>query len=180
MDGTAVPLYIKHNDLPSGVGTNIPLELCRMFNVHIPDQTLGAQLVKGIWTIWVKSNRAQQFIMDHVKVLRINYIDVDIYDQYPSHRNIPNKKILFKDLPLHVRDGEILDFFSNQPGINVRSKVIASRIRDDSNSLTPFSSGDRFVFVKGKFSPALHRNALVNYSKCRIWHTKKGKRLWAM
>ena len=47
MDGTAVPLYIKHNDLPSGVGTNIPLELCRMFNVHIPDQTLGAQLVKG-------------------------------------------------------------------------------------------------------------------------------------
>ena len=36
--------------------------------------------------------------------------------------------------------------------------------------MTPFYSGDRFVFVKGKFSPALHRNALVNYNKCRIWH----------
>ena len=170
MDGTAVPLYIKHNDLPNGVGTTIPLELCRMFNVHIPDQTLGAQLIKGIWTIWVKSIRAKQFIMEQVKVLCINYIDVDIYDKYPSLQNIPNEKILFKDLPLHVKDSEILDFLSKQPGINVRSKVIASRIRDDSNRLTPFYSGDRFVFVKGKFTPALHRNALVNNNKCRIWH----------
>ena len=175
MDGSAVPLYLKHNDLPNGVGTNIPLELCQMINHHVPNQTLGAQMVRGIWTIWLKSTRAKKFIMEHVKVLTINHVDVDIHDRYPSTKNIPNEKILFKDLPLHVRDSEILEFLHGQPGVSVRSKIISSRIRDSDNKLSPFYSGDRFVYVKGNFSPVLHTSAMVNFNKCRVFHKSQEK-----
>ena len=175
MDGSAVPLYMKHNDLPNSIGTNIALELCQMINHYVPDQTLGAQLVRGIWTIWLKSTRAKQFIMTHVKVLTINYVDVDIHDRYPSTKIIPNEKILFKDLPLHVKDSDIIEFLHGQPGVNVRSKVISSRIRGSDNKLTPFYSGDRFVYVKGNFSPVLHATASINFNKCRVFHKAQEK-----
>ena len=50
----------------------------------------------------------------------------------------PNEKIVFKDIPLSVNDKEILAFLNDQTGIVVKSGVIASRIRDNENKLTPF------------------------------------------
>ena len=170
-----VPIYVKHNDLPSGIGAIIPLELCQIINLHVPNQALGARLVRGIWTIWLKSIRAKQFIMERVKVLCINYVDIDIHDRYPSTKIIPNEKILFKDLPLNVSDNDILNFLNDQPDMQVKSKVIASRIRDYDNKLTPFYTGDRFVYVKGKFPRALPNNAMVNFNKCRVWHKSQEK-----
>ena len=48
--------------------------------------------------------------------------------------------------------------------------MITARFRDQTNKLTPYFTGDRFVFVKGKMTKALHHSALINYAKCRIWH----------
>ena len=38
-----------------------------------------------------------------------------------------------------------------------------------------FYSGDRFVYVKGKFTTALHTIGLINFHKCRIWHQSQAR-----
>ena len=54
----------------------------------------------------------------------------------------------------------------------MKTDAIHGRIRDEkSNILTQFLSGDRFVYVKGNFSPVLPSLANLNSSKCRIFHT---------
>ncbi len=57
-----------------------------------------------------------------------------------------------------------------QPGITVKSNVIAGRLRDRDNKLTPFFSGERFVFVKGGFPIALPSIMMLGKHKCRVLH----------
>ena len=60
----------------------------------------------------------------------------------------------------------------------MKTDVIHGRIRDEKNNmLTQFLSGDRFVYVKGKFSPALHSLANINSGRCRIFHASQKKRV---
>ena len=93
--------------------------------------------------------------------------------RYPNTKPTPNEKIVFKDLPPWVSDQEILTYLRKQPGIIVKSGVISARFRDTQNKLTPFFSGDRFVFVKGNLTQALHTNTFIDFAKCRIWHKKQ-------
>ena len=141
----SAPVYIKHTDLPTRVGVNIHIQLCDLFAHHVPGQLLQAQLVRGIWTISLKTEHAQKFMVGKVKTLRIGYQDIELHDHYPTTKTIPNEKIIFKDLPYDVNNAEIIDFLKNQPGIYVKSDVISARIRDNSNNLTQYYSGDRYV-----------------------------------
>ena len=66
-----------------------------------------------------------------------------------------------------------LKYLRNHPGIVLKTDVIHGRIRDEKNNiLTQFLSGDRFVYVKGNFSPVLLSHVDLNSSKCRILHKK--------
>ena len=130
---------------------------------------------RGIWTIWLNSNRAKRYLLENVKVLQVDRHKIDIYEFYPNSRPIPNEKILFRDLPLSMGDSDIIDFLNLQPGITVKSGIIAAKIRDENNKLTSFYSGDRFVYVKGKFTTALHTIGLINFHKCRIWHQSQAR-----
>ena len=92
------------------------------------------------------------------------YIDTHV------KKSIPNEKIVFKDLPQDVSNNAILEFPKDQPGIHVKSGVIFSRIRDGDNILTPFCTGDRFVYVSGNYSHALHSTTIIDHNKCPVWH----------
>ena len=96
--------------------------------------------------------------------------NIEIHDIYPTHKSIPNEMIVYKDIPLSVNDNDIIEFVNDQPGIVIKSMVIAAQIRDSNNKLTRFYSGDRYVYVKWHFSPILHNTGLVNHNKCGIWH----------
>ena len=43
----------------------------------------------------------------------------------------------------------------------VKTGIIPARLLDNENRLTPFLSGDRFVYVKGNFSSVLHPSAIL-------------------
>ena len=92
-----------------------------------------------------------------IKAIDINGRTVDVHDIYPTSKSIPNEKVVFKDIPFSVNDKEIIKLLSDQPGITVKSGVISARIRDNDNKLTPFYNGDKFVYVKGLFSPSIHK-----------------------
>ena len=83
------------------------------------------------------------------------------------------KKIVLKDIPTWVPDLDVLQFLNKQNGIIVKSRVITVRFRDQNNKLTPFFTGDRFVFVKGEMAQALHHSALIDYAKCQVWHKRQ-------
>ena len=88
---------------------------------------------------------------------------IEMHDLYPTSNVVPNDKIVFKDLPPAVDITTIIQYLN-------KSGVIWTQIRDENNRLTPLYSGDRFVFVKGLFSPALPVTALREFNRARIWH----------
>ena len=131
-----VPIYIKNGDLPNQAGKNTRLQLCHTFNQHVPDQTIGAQLVQGVWSIWIKDPRARDYMLSTVKMIELEGRPIEIHDLYPTSKVIPNEKIVFKDLPPAVDDTTIIQYLNKQPGIFVKSGVIWARIRDENNRLT--------------------------------------------
>ena len=48
-------VYVKHADLPDTDIRHLPLSLCEAANTLIPDNVIGAQLINGIWAIWLKT-----------------------------------------------------------------------------------------------------------------------------
>ena len=45
-----------------------------------------------------------------------------------------------------------------------------SRIRVNRNKLTPFCTGDRYVYARGNIANAIHTTSLIDQNKCRVWH----------
>ena len=173
-NNTPVPIYIEHVELGNTKGMNTQLDLCTICEKHVPGQVLGAQWSNGIWSIWLKNDKAQFFLVNTVKTINIYKHKVEIHGDYPTSKPAPNEKILFKDIPIDISDEDILRYLHNHPGIVVKTDVIHGRIRDEKNNmLTQFLSGDRFVYVKGKFSPALHSLANINSGRCRIFHASQ-------
>ena len=78
-----------------------------------------------------------------------------------------------------LSDKEILDYIGTQPGLIEKSGVIPGRLSDTAGRLTPFFSGERLVYVKGKFTQAIHNIATINNYKCHVWHKTHKKTLVA-
>ena len=132
----------------------------------------GAQLLDRVWSIWIKSHRARATLIDEVKVIIIKQQRIELHDNYPIvTRHVPNEKILFKDLPFDVRDEDILDYVYSRPQIHIKTKnILYARMRGSDRELTPFYSGDRFIYIKGGCKRVLPSVADIGGHKCRIFH----------
>jgi len=168
---TPEPLYIEQSELEGmQLGRQTPLDLCVICDKLVPDQILGVQLFNKVWSVWCKTDKARAHLIDSVKTIKFHNREIELHGKYPTHKPMPNEKIVFRDVPINVRDGDILDYLHQQPGIVVKSAVIQGRIRDSNNKLTRFLSGERIVYVKGKFSPVLPSIGKLASCKCRVWH----------
>ena len=164
-----VPVFVIHADLGDQRGKLTALNLCDAINDITPGQVLGSQFYNGIWSILLKSTDARSAIVDQ-KTIEIDNVTIELHGYYPTTKPAPNEKVIFKDLPFWVSDGEILKFLKTQPGITIKSGVIHARLRGYNSKLTQYFSGDRFVFIKGHSQRALHNMAVINYNRCRVWH----------
>ena len=144
--------------------------MCQLCDQYGPGQVIGTQFYNGVWSIWLRSSEARSTLISKVNHLHVNNRDVPIYSTYSLDKNVPNEKILFKDIPLGVSDDDLLRCLRSYQGIIVKTGIIPARLRDYENRRTPFSSGDRFVYVKGNFSLALHPSAILGGSKCTVLH----------
>ena len=169
---------MKNCDLHNTQENDIALQLCELCTNETPGQVIGAQLFKGIWSIYLRSQRARNHLST-VKFLKTNNnFPIELHDSYPIAKSVPDEKIVFKDLPMCLSDKNILDFIDTQPGLIAKSGVIPGRLRDSAGRLTPFLSGERLVYVKGKFTQAMHNIATINNYKCHVWHKTQQKLLW--
>lgn len=163
------PVYIVHTELADQRGKNTGLDLCRAFNNIVPNQVLASQFYNGIWTIWLSSPQARDTV-SMKRTIEMDKMQIEIFVTYPTAKHVPNEKVTFKDLPLWVDNRAIIEYLENQPGIIIKSDVVSARHRDYNNKLTPYFSGDRFVFVKGGMKTAIHTTAIIDYNTCRVVH----------
>ena len=83
------PLYVKNCDLPNKPENELALDRCELYSQETPNQVIGAQLFQGIWSIYLRTQRAPDHL-GKLKILKINNFVIDIYDVYPTAKNIPN------------------------------------------------------------------------------------------
>ena len=105
-----------------------------------------------------------------LQTLTVKQHKAEIHGVYPTSKSFPDEKIIFRDLPIDASDDYILDYLDAQSGIKVKSTVIHAKLRDSHNNLTRYYSGERFVYVKGNFSPVLNPIAMISNYKCQVWH----------
>lgn len=162
-------VYIEHSDLPDQHGKNPGLRLCTAIENILPNSTLGSQFYNGVWSIWLKSQKAYQDLFN-VDSFELDNTNISLHKAYPVMRYLPNERVVIKDLPFWVPNEEITNFLKDQPGITIKSSVQYAYLRDTDNKLTPFLSGDRFVYIRGNISQALPDKIILDYNTCRVSH----------
>ena len=165
-------VYVKHADSPDIDTRKLPLILCEAVNELTPTQVKGAQLFTGVWSIWLKSVDTKNYLLDGKFSLSIGNHRIFIYGEYPViMRRQPTEKVIFKNVPFHVNDDDLLKYMYSLPDVNVQTKhIIPARLRNEKSELTPYLSGDRFLYIRGDFRRVLPSLITINNYKCRVLH----------
>ena len=69
------------------------------------------------------------------------------------------------NIPIGLRNEDILMYLHDEPGILLKTDGVHGRMCDNKNRLTQFVTGERFVYVKGNFSPALPTSAHIQFEQ---------------
>ena len=95
-----------------------------------------------------------------------------LYGEYPIIvRPPPTEKVLFKAVPFHVSDDDLLEYMYSNPDIKIQTKrIIPARLRNHKRELTPYLSGDRFLYIRGDFRRVLPPYISINNYKLRGMH----------
>ena len=169
------PIFVKSTDLPELDERHLALLLCEEMASMVSGDICGAQLIKGIWSIWIKTHEARATLIDQVKVITIRRHRIQLHNDYPIvSKHVPGEKVLFKDLPFDVSDRDIIDYVYSSSDVQIKTKsVLRARIRDISGDLTPFYSGDRFIYIRGGCRRVLPSFADIGSHRCRIFHSSQ-------
>ena len=113
-----------------------------------PDHVRGDQLINGIW---LRSNDIKNYLIEGNFSLSIGNNCVFIYGEYPIIvRRPPSEKVIFKNVSFHVHDDNLLNYIYSLPDMKVQTKFrIPARLRNMNRELTPYLSGNRFLYVRG-------------------------------
>ena len=65
---------------------------------------------------------------------------------------------------------KLYDEYYTTRHINYNKNIIHAKLRNQQRELTPFLSGERFVYIKAELTRALPSVVNINHNKCRIFH----------
>ena len=144
------PLYVKQSELPELDTRQLALVVCEKTDEWVHGEIRGAQLIAGVWSIVVNSQQARTHLVEKVRYININNHKAQFYDEYPTVVNrVPTEKVILKDLPFHVEDTDIFAYLNSQLDIQITTKnIIHAKLRNQKRELTPFLSGERFMYIK--------------------------------
>ena len=142
------PLFLKEKDLPYEVLVH---ELCtRCELVGGKDSVEGAQVIKGLWRIFVKTEDARaRLLMDGISMKghAVTLSDTDPYKQLDSNgREVVTTRLLISDLPMYMPDYEVEEIL-DKLGVDQRSKVMYDRAWDQQGRISRFKTGKRFAYI---------------------------------
>ena len=108
-------------------------------------QAVGAQQIRGVWLICVKSREAKNTLLTtHIK---IENRDVTLYADNPfemGRRNQDAERIVFRDFPLWETSTLICNFVKSMPQLTaLTEEVFKYKARNNvTNSASSFTNGD--------------------------------------
>ena len=163
------PMFAKHTDVAGFRGNTLVL-ICDAMATRInADLILGAQQVRGVWYIYVKSMESRTSILTHG--ISVNGRHITIYDSnpYENKDGEHSEKIVFKGLPFEIKNMFISDYLKPHTQVETRSNVIYAKEINESN-VTSYYNGQRYVFCKGPIDPPLPKQCKIDGHTCFIWH----------
>ena len=151
-----------------------PYEVCiAAANVVTREHIVGAQNIRGIWRLYMKTRESRTELL--IKGLTLRHKRVTLFDKNPqsTRNNDPDtkvEKIIIKDLPLSMDNAEIGDFFKQMKHVVLTSQIRDAHERNDQGELTHFKNGDRFVYATHPISPPIERQVKIAGRQCRVFH----------
>lgn len=167
------PVFARQQDIRGGRSVK-PIDMCQAIASSINRNNVdGAQLIHGIWRLYLKSAEARVDLM--TKGLFLNGIQVPLFDKNPRSTNNddPNtrvEKIVIHDLPLSVDNDTILNYLKDQPQVTLTSEIRYSRERTQEGKLTTYRNGDRFVYAIHPINPPLPETEIIGPHRVRLYH----------
>ena len=166
------PLFFKAKDLADkNVNT---YDICEaVFGVVGRDGLHGAQRIRGLWRLYLKSDGAKKKLL--TEGLCIGGLRVTIYTENPFSANLQENmsavKLTIKDIPLSYSNDEVQNFLVNL-GAQTTCEIKFSKARDRSGALTEFLNGDRYVYLNKDHTLAhpLPRFSVCGSFNCRLFH----------
>ena len=149
------------------VGT---LSLHCVMQKQYPGEVLGAQLVNGYWSVYMRrSNNYRAAII--INVFNINDSKIKVYD---NKRFLDGGKgterVVIKDLPATTPPDRVLAYLKGFPHITTRSCVLYAKERIGGEELSPFINSDRIIYINADVSPPLPKETVICGHHCRIWY----------
>ena len=159
-------LYCEHS-LLSGVRGDLTDIICTAVNSVINGQALGAQKMRSLWAIGVRSNEARETLSQSGIMVNDMRIPLHINNPYTAQR-VEGERVIIKDLPFWEDDAILSDFFRAHPNVGQFSKIYRSTTRN-----TKFFNGDRYVYMKlnPDANPPISPRIRVGEYLCRVQYS---------
>ncbi len=178
MDMTTViePLYIKNRDIMSqSTRKATVLEICRAASEVVEHRYIeGAQIVRGVWKLYLKNVTAKNRIL--TQGLSLRGTSISAYESNPYKRSFddtPVEKITIKDLPLSMPNETIEKFLKDHEELQLKTTIRFGKEKDQDGNWTNYKNGDRFVYAIAPIIPTLPRETIINGVPCRVFHSSQ-------
>ena len=160
----ADPVYMKHVQV-NFVGGNINNVIRNAVNKSVKDSHAAVciQLLNGMWHRYVKTPEMRVKLLTNG--LMIGCTAIMLYDDNPWINNngeSMSMKIVIRDAPFTMDHKEITSHFRHHhPQVVLKSNVLYSKIRDETDDFTSTYNGDRYFYCQAGFSPALPKTSQI-------------------
>ena len=141
--------------------------MCTAVNLVTSGQAIGAQRMRALWAICVRSNDARETLGQTGIV--INGVQIPLHLDNPfTVRRVEGERVVIKDFQLWESDSLIGDFFRAHPNVGEFSKIFRSTSRKSG-----FLNGDRFVYMKlnPNVTPPIAPRIKIGDYACRVQYS---------
>ena len=165
------PVYTKHSALgTTRQDTRVSFRIYQAINTMVPNLCKCVQQVRGLWKIYPVTSEARSRLLASGIMFKGKKIKLHDEDPFETDK-IPSEKIIIRDLPIDVRDDDIISFLQEHCNkLTLRSPMIADKIRDNNNRMSDCLNGNRHIYVQSGFSTVLPEVAIIDEHRCRIYH----------
>ena len=127
-------VYIRDSDI--NLRGNTLLALCYAIQKQYPSEVLGAQLVNGYWSVYMRSNNSRAAII--VNGFNINDSKMKVHDKKRFlDGGKGTERLVIKDLPATTPPNRVLAYLKGFPHITTRSRVLYAKERIGGEELSP-------------------------------------------
>jgi len=139
------------------------------------ENVLGAQNIRGIWRLYLKSREKRLDLL--MKGMSLRGRSVTLYEKNPKATNNedPNQKVekvTIRMLPLSVSNEEVKTYLQSK-GVDLTTEVRIGKERDDNGELTSFINGDRYAYAKSPLKSPLPRTVHIADQQCACYHSSQ-------